>query len=109
MRGYLKPQNTARLTQVDIPKWDKLKCFLVMGVASIFCHMPIDLQWWLTSTCVTLFLHMVTWRSYFVDWISYRQVVIKEEMDCALFQQHVHHLCQATGTPFMVDPLVSTI
>eukprot|EP00957_Ditylum_brightwellii_P181738 13844837-Ditylum_brightwellii.AAC.1 len=36
--------NSAGLTQLDIPEWDKFKFLLVMGVASIFCHMLIGLQ-----------------------------------------------------------------
>ena len=44
-----------------------------------------------------------------MDWISYRIILIKEEMDLALFQQHVCHFSQATGTPCIVNPLVNAI
>eukprot|EP00957_Ditylum_brightwellii_P141010 10742624-Ditylum_brightwellii.AAC.1 len=30
-------------------------------------------------------------------------------MDAALFKEHLHHFSQATGTPFTINPLLSTL
>eukprot|EP00957_Ditylum_brightwellii_P197587 15053435-Ditylum_brightwellii.AAC.1 len=88
-------------------QWDKFDFLLIMAFGSCFhTHPPI--QWWLTMTCVTFFLHMVDWRFHVVDWVSYHRIVIKEEMDRALFKQHLCHFSQATGTPFTVNPLQSS-
>eukprot|EP00957_Ditylum_brightwellii_P155684 11852086-Ditylum_brightwellii.AAC.1 len=96
MRRYLKPDDHLGLTQLDIPDWDKFEFMLILGSASLFLTAPYLMQWWLTMMCVTFFLHTVDWRFNFIDWISYRRVVIKEEMDAALFKQHHHHFSQAT-------------
>eukprot|EP00957_Ditylum_brightwellii_P106154 8097987-Ditylum_brightwellii.AAC.2 len=82
MKQYLKPQDRAGITHLDV-------------------------QQWLTITCVTFFLHMVDWRFHFVDLVSYKQIVIKDEMDTALFKQHLRHFSQASGTPFTTDPILS--
>eukprot|EP00957_Ditylum_brightwellii_P087718 6679899-Ditylum_brightwellii.AAC.1 len=66
-----------------------------------------SIQWWLAITCIGIFLNQVDWRFHFIDWVSYRQIVLKEDMDKVLFEQHVRHFNQATGTPFTVDPLLS--
>eukprot|EP00957_Ditylum_brightwellii_P083349 6336849-Ditylum_brightwellii.AAC.1 len=104
MKKYLKTQNKAGITHLDIPEWDKFDFLLIMAFGSYFrTHPPI--QWWLTMTYVTFFLHMVNWQFHFVDWVSYCRIVIKEEMDKALFKQHLCHFSQATGTPFTVNPM----
>eukprot|EP00957_Ditylum_brightwellii_P018026 1358441-Ditylum_brightwellii.AAC.1 len=64
------------------------------------------IQWRLTITCITFFLYIVDWRFHFVDWASYRRIIIKEEMGAVLFKQHLQHFSKATRTPFTVDPLL---
>eukprot|EP00957_Ditylum_brightwellii_P165313 12586816-Ditylum_brightwellii.AAC.1 len=109
MRKYLKPDDCSGLTQLDIPEWDKFEFMLTLSSTSLFLTAPSLIKWWLTMTCVIFFLYMVDWRFHFIDWINYRRVVIKEEMDAALFKQHLCHFSQATGTPFSINPLLSTL
>eukprot|EP00957_Ditylum_brightwellii_P210996 15365645-Ditylum_brightwellii.AAC.1 len=61
----------------------------------------------MTITCGTFFLHMVDWRFYFINWVSYCWIVIQEEIDAALFKQHLWHFSQAAGTPFTTNPIMS--
>eukprot|EP00957_Ditylum_brightwellii_P099451 7575798-Ditylum_brightwellii.AAC.1 len=107
MQRYLKPQDRSSITHLDIPEWDKFTFLLTMAFDTCFHACPC-IQWWLTMTCVTFFLHMVNWRFHFVDWVSYCRIVIKEDIDSALFKQHLRHFSQATGTPFTVDPLLGS-
>jgi hypothetical protein len=107
MQRYLKPQDRAGITHLDIPEWDKFEFMLVMIIGSCFTNVP-TIQWWLTVTCLTFFLHMVDWRFHFVEWVSYRRIVIKEDLDAALLKQHMRHFSQAMGTPFTVNPLLNT-
>eukprot|EP00957_Ditylum_brightwellii_P205215 15342879-Ditylum_brightwellii.AAC.1 len=106
MQRYLQPQDKAGITHLDIPEWDKLFLFLVIIFGLFFNQVP-SLQWWLAISYDGIFLNQVDWRFHFLDWVSYRCVVIKEDMDKALFEKHVCHFSQATGTPFTVNPLLS--
>eukprot|EP00957_Ditylum_brightwellii_P188586 14357338-Ditylum_brightwellii.AAC.1 len=52
-----------------------------------------------------MFLLLTPWYEMFLDIIQYRQVVIRDKMEAALFQQHVRHFSQAMGTPFTTGPV----
>jgi hypothetical protein len=105
MKKYFKPGNKAGITHLDVPEWDKFELICIMCFATPFYNMP-HIQWWMTITCLVMFHKLIDIRATFLDWISYRRIVIKEEMESALFQQHVHHFSQAKGTPFTKAPIL---
>eukprot|EP00957_Ditylum_brightwellii_P024605 1858935-Ditylum_brightwellii.AAC.1 len=79
---------------------------LIMAFTPWFKWIP-HLQWQFGIIVATLFCQFMTWQKHLLPLVSYRRVVMKEEMDKALFNQHVKHFSQPEmdGTPFTQNPL----
>eukprot|EP00957_Ditylum_brightwellii_P106385 8116181-Ditylum_brightwellii.AAC.1 len=105
VKTYLKPENGGGLNQVDIPEWDKLEYILIFTITQYFTHMP-QLQWWFTIIFITTLFPFIDWKELFSEAVSYRCVVVKEEMEKVLFAQHVQHFKQAETTP-MAQPYLA--
>eukprot|EP00957_Ditylum_brightwellii_P095186 7249480-Ditylum_brightwellii.AAC.1 len=53
-----------------------------------------------------MFFTLVDWETLFGEWVLYSTVVIKEEIEAALFCQHIKHFSQAAGMPFTTMPTI---
>ena len=42
-----------------------------------------------------------------IDLVSYKQIVLKDDLDKELYLHHIKHFSQEEGTPFTVEPLKS--
>eukprot|EP00957_Ditylum_brightwellii_P145445 11075258-Ditylum_brightwellii.AAC.1 len=102
LRRYLKPEERAGITHVNVPEWSMLTLPMILYLDQLYPSTP---PWWHTILCFTLFLHQVKWQDNFVDIVQHKYVVIKEDMDVALFDQHVKHFRQTQGTPLIVLPI----
>eukprot|EP00957_Ditylum_brightwellii_P168827 12850519-Ditylum_brightwellii.AAC.1 len=103
LRRYLKPGDRAGLHHVDVPEWDHFELAMFICWTAVFQHTP-QIQMWMATACLTMFLLLTPWYEMFLDIIQYRRVIIRDKMEAALFRQHVRHFSQAMGTPFTTGP-----
>eukprot|EP00957_Ditylum_brightwellii_P211516 15366266-Ditylum_brightwellii.AAC.2 len=101
-KTYLKPNAQCSLSQVDILEWGKLKLPVIVSIAYMF-QQNLPLQWWLTMALSIFLFTFTEWKEHLIDILSYCRVVVKEEMEQALFDQHIQHFCQVESTP-MASP-----
>ena len=99
LRRYLNSKDRAGLHHVDVPEWDQFEFALFLCWTAAFQHV-LQIQMWMATACLTMFLLLTPWYEMFLDIIQYRRVVIRDKMEAALFRQHVWHFSQAMGTPF---------
>eukprot|EP00957_Ditylum_brightwellii_P048735 3697635-Ditylum_brightwellii.AAC.1 len=102
LRSYLKPKDRAGFTHANVPEWNMLTLHMILYVDQRY---PSTAPWWHTILCFTMFLHQVKWQDNLVDIAQHKCVVIKEDIDAALFDQHMKHFSQAQGTPLTVLPI----
>eukprot|EP00957_Ditylum_brightwellii_P088680 6753589-Ditylum_brightwellii.AAC.1 len=97
IRRYLKLGDRAGLHHVNVPEWDWFELAMFICWTAVFQHTP-QIQMWMATACLTMFLLLILWHEMFLDIIQYRRVVIRDKMEAALFRQHVRHFSQAMGT-----------
>eukprot|EP00957_Ditylum_brightwellii_P186513 14200489-Ditylum_brightwellii.AAC.1 len=62
------------------------------------------MQWWIEIPFFTITYKMIAWKDHILPLVSFRWVVIKEEMDIELFKHHVTYFSQTEGMPFTQPP-----
>eukprot|EP00957_Ditylum_brightwellii_P067440 5119007-Ditylum_brightwellii.AAC.1 len=83
-----------------------MEFILILGFGSLF-HAQGQMQWWFTILFFTLMYHFVGWKVYLLPLVNFCHVALKEEMNNALFCQHVQHFSLTEGTLFTKPPLFS--
>eukprot|EP00957_Ditylum_brightwellii_P096104 7321981-Ditylum_brightwellii.AAC.1 len=107
LRQYVMPgKNRTGLSQVDVPEWDKAEFVLLMGITNLH-HQFQPLQWWFGMTMFAMLDKLTAWKDHILPVVSHQRVIVKEETEQALFDQHVKHFSQAEtdGTPFTTGQL----
>ena len=96
---YLKPNERSGLTQVDILKWDKVVIIREMLLPNLWNYTQ-PIQWVLAVIIITIINRLTEWKTHVNLLVTYKRVVLRNEMEDALFAQHVEHFSQAEGILF---------
>eukprot|EP00957_Ditylum_brightwellii_P209544 15362221-Ditylum_brightwellii.AAC.1 len=46
MKRCLKSDDKSKITQIEVPEWDKLEFVILMGLCTISSKVAPQLQWW---------------------------------------------------------------
>eukprot|EP00957_Ditylum_brightwellii_P122123 9313407-Ditylum_brightwellii.AAC.1 len=84
LRRYLKHKDRAGLHHVGVPEWDWFEFALFICWIAALQHVP-QIQMWMATACLTMFLQLTPWYKIFLDIIQYRRVIIRDKMEAALF------------------------
>ena len=77
-----------------MPEWEKVEV-----VSWSILTIVTNLRTWAALLYMTVMMKTTKWKEILTPAVSYRRVVVKEEMDHYLFHHHVKHFRQAEGTP----------
>ena len=91
MRRCLKPEERGGITQIEVPEWDKFEFVIILGLGTLLRKVPQKLQWWYIMYYYVIVQAFTDWKNYMIDLVSYKCIVLKDELDNVLYQHHINH------------------
>jgi hypothetical protein len=97
MRRCLKPEEKGKITQIEVPEWDKFEFMMILGLGTTLRKVTPQLQWLFILYFYIIGQTFTDWKNYTIDLVSYKRIVLKDELDNELCLHHIKHF---RGNPF---------